>query len=386
MTQPLSGETIYQQRYQSAPKAVSQAPGRVEILGNHTDYNGGFVLTVAIDRTISLYGEPCQERKATVYSAALDRETTFPVDDLQKDSEHPWANYVKGVLEQLRKRNIPFGGFRAVISGNLPMCGGVSSSAALEAATALFVKALYPYEMETMALAQMCRAAENEFVGMPCGLLDQFSSFFGQKDTFLCLDCLSLQHKSLTLSIEAPCIVLCDSGVKHALVESEYKNRRAQCEGAARTLGEHLGKQVNLLRDVSILEFMDLEDVLDDVQRMRARHVLYENQRVQRGVAALQLNDLKHLGELVYQSHESSRDLFENTCPELDCLVDWAVKIDGCYGAKMTGGGFGGWTVNLVQPSFVESFVETITKRFEEKYHRPCRTMICGIGDGARIL
>ncbi|MGC9326367.1 MAG: galactokinase, partial [Candidatus Hinthialibacter sp.] len=189
-----------------------------------------------------------------------------------------------------------------------------------------------------------------------------------------------MEHKSLTLTVEAPRLVLCDSGVKHELVESEYKDRRGQCEGAARTLGEHLGRQVNMLRDISIVEFMDLEDILDDVQRMRARHVFHENQRVQRGAAALQLNDLKHLGELVHQSHESSRDLFENSCPELDFLVEQAVQIDGCYGAKLTGGGFGGWTVNLVKPDQVDSFVAKITELFQKEYGRTCKTMVCAIG------
>ncbi|MBN2327339.1 MAG: galactokinase [Candidatus Omnitrophica bacterium] len=381
-----NGEKLYQERYQNNPTAASQAPGRVEILGNHTDYNGGFVLTVAIDKTISLHGEACSEPFAAIYSAALDDETRFPLDQIERDPQHMWANYVKGVLLQLRKRGISFGGFRAVISGDLPIGGGVSSSAALEAASALFVKALYPYDMDVMNMAKLCRAAENEFVGMPCGLLDQFSSFFGKQDSFLCLDCQTLEHKSLTLTVEAPRLVLCDSGVKHELVESEYKDRRGQCEGAARTLGEHLGREVSMLRDISILEFMDLEDVLDDVQRIRARHVFYENQRVQRGVAALQLNDLKHLGELVHQSHESSRDLFENSCPELDFLVEQAVQIEGCYGAKLTGGGFGGWTVNLVESDQVDPFVAKITEYFEQKYGRACKTMVCAIGDGARIL
>ncbi len=386
MTAQAICESVYKERYKSEPKAVSQAPGRVEVLGNHTDYNGGYVFSVAIDKTVIIQAEPRDDSMVTLYSIAMDDETTFSLNDIQQDPAHIWSNYLKGVLVQLKNKGVKFGGFRVVIGGDLPIGGGISSSAALEAATALIVKALYPYQMETMEMAKLCRAAENEFVGMPCGLLDQFSSFFGKKDSFLCLDCQSLEHQSIALSTEAPQLVLCDSGVIHELVETEYRDRRAQCEGAASVLGERLGRPVKLLRDISMQEFTSNEDVLDEVQRMRARHVFFENQRVQQGIAAVKVNDLNKLGELMYQSHQSSRDLFENSCPELDWLVEQAVNFDGCYGSRLTGGGFAGWTVNLIQRGRVDQFIETITTLYEEHYGRPCKTMICGIGDGARII
>jgi galactokinase len=380
------GEEIYQQRYGSTPTIVSQAPGRLEILGNHTDYNGGYVLTVAIDKTICLIGEPLPDSTVTLYSETLDKETTFSVDKIEHDPEDAWADYVKGVLDELHKKGITFGGFRAVIYGDLPIGGGVSSSAALEASTAYFIKAMNPYDMELMDLARLCRAAENNFVGMPCGLMDQFSSIFGQKDTMICLDCAEETHKAMTLKEPIPDIVLCNSGVKHKLVDGEYKARRSQCECAASQLGNHIGRVVNSLREITMLEFMDNQDILDDVVRRRARHVLFENQRVLRGVAALQLDDLKHLGELMRQSHESSRDLFENSCPELDWLIEEACKIPGCYGGKLTGGGFGGCTVNVVHHEHTNEFVETIQKRFAETYGQPCETTICTMGDGAKIV
>lgn len=379
-------ESLYKQRYGSTPSAISQAPGRVEILGNHTDYNGGYVLTVAIDKTIRLVGEALQEPVATVFSVAMNDETTFPIDSFVKDEKHSWANYVKGVLNELNHHGISFGGFRALIAGDLPIGGGVSSSAALESATAYFVKALYPFDIDPMQLAKLCRAAENNFVGMPCGLLDQFSSIFGQTNSMLCLDCAEETHKVITLSNPVPDVVLCDSGVKHELVAGEYKKRRSQCEAAARTIGNHVGRIVNTLREITMLEFMDNQDILDDVMRRRARHVLFENQRVLRGVAALQLNDLNHLGQLMKQSHESSRDLFENSCPELDFLVETACAIQGCYGAKLTGGGFGGCTVNLVLHSETEHFVKAIQDQFARQFGAPCKTMVCTMGEGARIL
>jgi len=375
---------LYQRKYNSPPRAAGIAPGRVEILGNHTDYNGGLVFTVAIDKTITVCGERVAEPYVTLFTEALRDDVRFPIDALTKDPAHPWADYVKGVLVQLRKAGVAWGGFRAVIGGGLPIGAGVSSSAALEAATALFVQALYPYEMETMQLAQLCRAAENEFVGMPCGLLDQFSSFFGRKDGILFLDCQDLSYKILPLQPPVPQIVLCASGIKHELVESEYRVRREQCQTACRVLANLIGREINQLRDVTMLEFMDLEDAMDDILRRRVRHILYENQRVLRGVTAIQLNNLKHLGELMVQSHHSSRKLFENSCLELDFLVEEAVQIPGCYGAKLTGGGFGGSTVNLVQPEQTQNFIRAIQGRFAQKFGRPCHTLVCSIGDGAR--
>ncbi|MFB3785465.1 MAG: galactokinase [bacterium] len=375
---------LYQQKYHATPQAAGIAPGRVEILGNHTDYNGGLVFTVAIDKTITVCGERMAEPYVTLFTGALRDEIRFPTDPLTKDPAHPWADYVKGVLDQLRKEGVAWGGFRAVIGGGLPIGAGVSSSAALEAATALFVQALYPFDMDRLKLAQLCRAAENEFAGMPCGLLDQFSSFFGRKESMIFLDCRDLSYKILPLQPPAPIIVLCDSGTRHELVESEYRVRREQCQTACRVLANLIGKEINQLRDVTMLEFMDLEDAMDDILRRRVRHVLYENQRVLRGVTAIQLNNLQHLGELMVQSHQSSRTLFENSCLELDFLTEQAVQIPGCYGAKLTGGGFGGSTVNLVQPESTEEFIRAIQERFARKFGRPCHTLVCSIGDGAR--
>jgi galactokinase len=216
-----TSEQIFRQQFGHPPAFVSQSPGRVEILGNHTDYNGGYVLTVAIDRAVTLHGTGSEEPWITLHSIAADQTTRFPVDRLEKDPEHPWADYVKGVLQQLSLQGISFGGFQAVIGGNLPIGEGLSSSAALETATALLVQALYPFQMEKMELALLCKQAENEFVGMPCGILDQFSALFGRRNSMLFLDCDTLFHKELTLSEPVPQIVLCQSGVKHQLVESE---------------------------------------------------------------------------------------------------------------------------------------------------------------------
>ncbi|MGI6457894.1 MAG: galactokinase [bacterium] len=380
-----TSEHIFQERFGIKPQLVSQAPGRVEILGNHTDYNGGFVLTVAIDRAVTIYGTKTTNNQVTLYSIDKNQEISFFTDEIVKDPRAPWADYVKGVLVQLQRHDISFGGFQAVIGGNLPIGEGLSSSAALEAATALLIQAFYPFSMSKMELAILCRKAENEFVGMPCGLLDQFSVFFGENNSILFLDCDTLAYKVLPIIPPIPSIVLCQSGVKHQLVESEYKNRRKQCEAAAKTLSERLSRPIRYLREVSVQELRNLEDILPETLRKRARHVVCENQRVIHGVSALQVNDVVYLGELMRQSHESSRTLFENSCPELDILVDEASTIPGCYGSKLTGGGFGGSTVNLVEEHLVGNFVNTIQERYLKRTNRECRTIVCNMAKGALV-
>lgn len=379
------GEQIYKNRYGKNPQAASQAPGRVEILGNHTDYNGGYVLTIAIENVITFHGEATEDHCVTLYTDSKQDEVTFSLDAIVSDPQHHWADYPKGVLLELQKKGIPFGGFRAVISSNLPIGSGISSSAALETATAYFVKALYPFEKEKMAIAKLCQRAENQFVGMPCGILDQFSSIFGQKNAFLFLDCDTLEHQAYPVA-EPPSIVLCDSMVKHKLVEGEYKSRRQQCESAARTMAERLGRSVRFLRDITLKEFQSLEDILSLQERKRAGHVMFENQRVLVGTRALENGDLHRLGDMMTQSHESSRTKFENTCKELDLLVEEAIQLPGCFGSRMTGGGFGGCTVSLVEPSAVEAFVATMKERSKERLGAESRILVCSIGDGAKIM
>lgn len=385
MTELTNGAQLYKDHFSRECKAASQAPGRIEILGNHTDYNGGYVLTVAIENVIAFYGEPVDDRTVTVFSQALKDETTFSLDKLEHDPQHHWADYIKGVLNELQQAGIPCKGFRAVISDNLPIGGGISSSAALEMATAFFMKAIAPYELEKMQIAKIGQRAENNFVGMPCGILDQFSSVFGQKGSFLFLDCATLEPKVLTMA-NPPNLVLCNSMVKHKLVDGEYKSRRMQCESAGRTMAERLGRSVHWLRDITLKEFLSLEDILTVDERKRANHVFLENQRVLTGLKAIENDDAARLGDLMHQSHESSRDKFENSCPELDILVEEAIKIPGCYGARLTGGGFAGCTVSLVAPDKTDEFVKTIKARYLDRVGIESPVMVCTIGQGATIL
>ena len=376
----------FEDRFGAAPQAWVRSPGRVELLGNHTDYNGGFVLTVAIDRFIEMAGVRTSDEWVTLYSQAFAEEARFSLQAMERGDGPAWADYGKGVLVELTKRGVPLGGLQAMIGGNLPIGAGVSSSAALETATALLVEALYPYTMDRMEQALLCQRAENDFVGMPCGLLDQMSCLFGGRDAVLFLDCLTREHQRLPLPSPVPALVLCDSHTKHALVDGEYRNRREACEKAAAWFGQALGRPVRCLREVSKEEFRIHAGRLEDVPRRRARHVIEENERVQQGVIALERKDLPRLGELMRQSHESSKTLFENSCLELDVLVEEAGRIDGCYGSKLTGGGFGGCTVNLVEAMRVPAFCETIQARFQERTGKPCGVMTCSFAEGAAIL
>ncbi|MDP8242732.1 MAG: galactokinase [Candidatus Hinthialibacter antarcticus] len=377
---------LFTKQFGGAPEAISQAPGRVEILGNHTDYNGGHVLTVAIDRTIAIAGSRNDSDVVRVFSNVIGEMTEFPIHSLKHDDASPWTDYVKGVADQVQKLGVTLGGFDAVICGDLPIGAGVSSSAALETSTALLLKALFPYDIEPMELAQLCRRAENEFVGMPCGLLDQFTSTFGKDNAMLWLDCDTLEHEAFVMPTPAPKIVLCHSGVKHKLVEGEYKSRRDQCVEAARVLGEKTGKSPRFLRDITYEEFLQYQSELKPVVQRRAQHIMEENRRVLAGVEALKSGDLVQLGKCIFESHASSRDLFENTCPELDILIEEAKQIAGCYGAKMTGGGFGGATVNLIEASKIDAFTKTITARYKDRTGLSCNPMICEAASGARIL
>lgn len=383
--QPLLKELIdqYREWFGTQPAMAARAPGRVEILGNHTDYNGGGVLTVAIDRSVVIVGRPLKSNEVRLASQTLNDRTDFRLDAIEKDPQHPWADYAKGVLAELQHCGVEIGGFEALIGGDLPIGSGVSSSAALELATAHFMKALFPYEMDEMALAQLGRRAENEFVGMPCGLLDQFSAQFGQADSFLFLDCRTLEHHAYPLASHNVRLVLCESGVRHELVQSQYKARRQQCEQARDWLNRQYQRQAAYLCEFDWDEWCQHRDALDEETRRRADHVLLENIRVHQGRQALTGQEIAQLGELMFQSHASSRDLFENSCPELDSLVSFAQVIEGGIGAKLTGGGFGGAAVNLVDESKVAAFIDEIRRLFQERYGHPCQVLACGIGEGA---
>jgi galactokinase len=381
--------TLFQKRFRRAPAHIVQAPGRLELLGNHTDYNAGLVLALAVDRHIHFAAAPRRDKQVRLIASAFRRGEDFSLDDFKKNWRAPWADYVKGVIEQLQQRGVSVGGFNAVIGGTIPMGAGMSSSAALEVAAALAIRQMYPFRLsggqrqtaspnakEKMALAKLCQAAENEFVGVRCGLLDQASSLFGRAGHAIVLDFQSLAVDYAPMLGDIA-IVVCESGVKHELVGGEYNELRALCESAACKLG------VKFLRAIAPQELAAHSGKLTEREYQCARHVVGEIDRVARGVKALRANDLPQFGKFMFQSHESSRDFFKNSTRQLDLLVALAREHPACLGARLTGGGFGGATINLVKRAGLDSFSETMTRRYKKRSGIEMVPLVCQIADGA---
>ena len=375
-----SAVAAYTRQFGSAPTAAAMAPGRVEIMGNHTDYNGGFVLPAALDKATVVAGSATGGDTITLHAADFRRTAKFDVNVLKRDNQNSWASYVLGVVDQLQRQGVQIGGFQAVIHSDVPGGAGLSSSAALEVAAAFFLKQLFPYEANPMQIARLCQQAENEFVGVQCGILDQFSSVFGIEDGLLFLDCLTLEHSAVKMGRDDIALVICDSNVKHALTGGDYNTRRAECMAAAAFFGKQL------LREVPWDEFMAREQELPDNQRKRAKHVLTEDQRVLTMREAVKNGDTVRMGLLLAEGHISCRDLFENTTPELDLLVALASQIPGCIGAKMTGGGWGGCTINLVHADAVDEFCRALAADYKERTGTIASVYACRAAQGAHAV
>ena len=364
---------------------VAEAPGRVEVLGNHTDYNEGLVLlsTVGLKTTVS--GQKEDGNKVYLHSRNLDATTEFEIDYLQKDPASSWADYPKGVIQQLQNKGCEITGFRAEIFSTIPFGVGLSSSAALELSVALFLKALFGLEVSRRTLVELCQRAENEFVGVACGILDQFSSAFGKHQSLIFLDCRDLSFEAMPLS-EDVSLVICDSGTRRSLVSSDYNRRRTECQ-KARDFFAGKKSGIKALRDVTTGDFQRYGSEIENLGlRKRAEHVIFENERVQAGREALREGRLEELGSLMFMSHQSSRTLFENSLPEIDFLVEKAYSLPGIIGAKLSGAGWGGATVNLVYADKAEAFSEALKAAYQEKFSHQAKTYTCSIPDGAAIV
>jgi len=394
----VEAKNLYRKHFGQTPTHLVRAPGRLELLGNHTDYNEGLVMALAVDRYIHFASSPRNDGKIELVSDSFPGRETFWANDLKKNPAAPWADYVKGVLEQLRKRSVHFGGFTGAIAGDIPMGAGMSSSAALEVATALTIRRLYPFTLaesgtslppqrnaqgevpplpaeEKLRFARLCQAAENEFVGVRSGLLDQISSLFGKAWNVMSIDFKFLSVEHSPVSGEA--IVVCNSGVKHSLVGGEYNELRENCESAARKLS------AKSLRSVELNYLESNKAKLTQREYEGAKHVVSEIQRVVAGERALRNDDHRQFGQYMFQSHESSRDLLKNSTKELDLLVELARQHPGCLGARLTGGGFGGATINLVAHHQAEGFMAHMAAEYEKRTGIKMRPLVCQIVDGA---
>lgn len=355
--------TCFRDQYQATPAVFGMAPGRVEVLGNHTDYNEGYILSAAIDRAIALAGRPRNDTTARVYCARFHESVTFNVEKLEHDPQASWADYIKGTLHECRAAGLPVHGFDAVLFGDVPFGAGLSSSAALEVATAQMVMGLCGKTLSKREIALLCQRAENHFVGMPCGILDQWSSVHGEDNALIFLDCRELDGDNVPLG-DGVELVLANTNAPHKLVDGAYAALRKACFEAVDVLKKHK-TGITHLRDISVEEFEQWSSSLEPDIRRRARHIVTENDRVLRGVDALKHGRIAEMGQLMLASHASSRDDFGNSCKELDAMVDCASQIAGCHGSRLSGGGFGGCTVNLVDADKAAAFAEELAARYE---------------------
>jgi galactokinase len=366
-------ENRFREHFGGAPRVVAYAPGRVEVLGNHTDYNEGFVLSAAINLGTFFVAAPCEGNECRLVAADIMDETRFDVTSPAPVTESRWSNYVRGVLAGLRGHNAATmqGGFHGMFLGNIPLGSGLSSSAALEMSAGLALAALYDMDVERLDLARIGQSAEHHFAGVKCGLLDQISSLYGRADHLVMSDFRSLDVETVPLGHDT-CFLMCNTHVKHALVDGEYNERRRKCEEAATYFAAALPHPVQALRDVSAEELAAHRDGMDTVAAKRAAHVIGENTRVLEAKQLLQGGRLERFGQLMFESHDSSRHNFENSCDELDFVVDTAARTPGVLGARLSGGGFGGSAVILVHPRDVSSVSEGISGAFAEKFHSHC--------------
>lgn len=356
---------LFEQKYAKKPELTVYAPGRVNIIGEHTDYNDGFVMPCAINYGTAVSGTKRDDGVFNVYAADLDKSDSFSLQQEICRSEHKWQNYVRGVVHFIQQRCPEFRqGADLVISGNVPLSSGLSSSASLEVAVGKFCQQLGNLPLTHTEIALIGQKAENQFVGANCGNMDQLISALGQEDHLLMIDCRSLETQATPVPHNVA-VMIVNSNVKHDLVTGEYNTRRQQCEKAAAFFG------VKALRDVSIQQFREKEaelTALDEETAKRARHIVTENQRVLEAVEALNQGNIPRLGELMGQSHSSMRDDFEITVPEIDYLVELAQSAIGSEGgARMTGGGFGGCIVAIAPVEKVEAVRQIIADNYEKR-------------------
>lgn len=362
--------------------AFVRAPGRVNLIGEHTDYNEGFVLPLAIDREIIIAFQARSDRLVSLYADNFSSSCRFSLDKIKYEEKESWANYVKGVIHLLQEQGARLAGMNMLLWGDIPPGAGLSSSAALEVATALSLQWLNGLERDSLETIKLCQKAENEFVGVNCGIMDQFASLKGEKNKALFLDCRSLDYRVVSLSGEGFRIVVCNTKVKRELANSEYNKRRRECEEGVSYLKKFL-PGIKVLRDVEEDDFQRYRDSLPGIIRKRCQHVIEENARVLQAVAALERGDLRRLGQLMNASHRSLRDKYEVSCAELDLMVEMAGEIEGVLGARMMGGGFGGSTVNLVEEDKVAEFRRKVFSSYRKKTGITPEIYVCQSGEGA---
>jgi galactokinase len=373
----------FQEFFGTTPDVTVRAPGRVNLIGEHTDYNDGFVLPAAIDRAIEFGARRRKDRVVRAYSIDFQEQAEFSLEAIERDNEHAWSNYLRGVLKFLQEDGHSLTGIDVAFGGNVPREAGLSSSAAVEVGAVALSMRLFNIELGPLEVVRLARRAENDFVNVPCGIMDQFACALGKRDHALFLDCRDLSYRYVPLSGQVK-IVVCYSGVRRALAASEYKVRLQQCRQAVAQLGT-TGLAVKSLREIDLTDLEVARHSLSEILLKRARHVVSENDRVLKAVKDLEKGDLESFGRLMVASHESLRDDYEVSCKELDVLVEMALKQPGVLGARMTGAGFGGCTVNLVLADAAEPFAEAVQEGYSKATGLNAEVYVCEASDGALV-
>ncbi len=374
----------YRELYAKEPEFWVRAPGRVNLIGEHTDYNDGFVLPAAIEREMVLAVGP-EEERTVLRSLDYPHEVDFPLNHIERAEADPWGNYARAVAWALQDAGYVLKGLHGVGRGDVPIGSGLSSSAALEVAVAMAYQAVSGFEMDGVTMAKLCQRAENAFVGVNCGIMDQFVSRSAIKGHALLIDCRSLDFRPVPLPSDGVKIVIADTAKRRGLVDSEYNARRAQCEEAVRLLSRDL-PGIQALRDVTLEQFESLQDQLPEVTRKRARHVITEDHRTLTAVKRLEAGDMAAFGQLMNESHRSLRDDYEVSCSELDCMVTLAWGRSGVLGSRLTGAGFGGCTVSLVQTDAVDAFCRDLSTLYQEKTGLTPALYVTEAAAGAEVL
>lgn len=373
----------FEKKFNRKPVVIA-SPGRINLIGEHTDYNEGFVLPGATDRVIILAIAPREDRRCRFYSVDFDQDFETDLGHLQK-SQLRWPDYLQGVIDQFLKAGYMIWGVDVAFGGNVPIGGGMSSSAAVEGGMAFALNHLFQLNLDLLTLTRLAQKAENEFVGVRCGIMDMFANLHGQPKKVLKIDCRSLTYEYYPFEREDVRVVISDTGVRRELASSEYNVRRQQCEEGVRLLQQHY-PEIKSLRDVNLTMLENHRSEFDPVVWMRCAYVVKENQRVNLACQDLLKGDLVTFGQKMYQSHAGLRDEYEVSSPELNLLVESASRIPGVYGSRMMGAGFGGCTISLVEAQAVELFKEKVSADYRKEIGKDPTVHVVRIEAGTRIL
>ena len=364
--------------------SVFRAPGRINLLGEHTDYNDGFVLPASIDKEIVLAIGKNNTNRCNLYAFNFSESYSFDINNMAP-ADKVWPNYIMGVIAEIYKKGKAIEGFDMVFEGDIPIGAGLSSSAALESGTATALNNLFSLSFDKITLVKMAQMAEHNYAGVKCGIMDQFASVMGKEKSAFKLDCRTLEYNYFPLELNNYQIILCDTQVKHSLASSEYNTRRLECESGVEIIKENNPDIINL-RDVSLELMHSYKGVMDDVIYDRCSYVVEENNRVIEATKALQERNILRVGEIMYQTHNGLSLKYDVSCKELDFLVDKTQKLNYVAGARMMGGGFGGCTINLVKRESVEAFKTTILDDYKAEFGNDAKIYEVEITNGADKL